>query len=167
MKLFLNEIHAFFIKIINFLIGFLLSSMVIIVFLNVIFRYFLKNSIAWSEEVSRMMLIWLVFLGAIMAYINNEHLGLDILIKAFHKRIARLLTILADILIMYALAIVLIGGIQMTSDSFASGWVSSAVPVLYGYVYLIVPISAFLMLTESAIKLVKDFINYPNFLKGE
>lgn len=167
MKLLLNKLHTIFIKIINYSIGFLLSGMVVIVFLNVIFRYFLNSSIAWTEEVSRMMLIWLVFLGAIMAYIHNEHLGLDILIKAFPKKIAQLLIILADILIMYALAIVLIGGIEMTNDSFASGWVSSAVPILYGYVYLIVPISALVILIESLLKLITDIINCLKLLKGE
>ena len=167
MKFNFNNLHSAFIKLINFFVGLILTGMVITVFCNVIFRYFLNASIAWSEEVSRMLFIWLVFLGAIIAYVNSEHLGLDIIIKLFPKKITQLLIILADILVFFALVIILIGGIEMTKDSFASGWVASAIPIPYGYVYLVVPISAVLLLIETFLKCIKDIMFYVNSVKGE
>lgn len=162
----LNYFHNILIKVVNFLIGFMIAGMVIIVFSNVISRYFLNASIAWSEEISRWMFIWLVFLGAIMAYVNNEHLGLDIIIKLFPKKITQLLIILADVLVLIVTAIMLKGGIDMTADSFASGWVSSAVPIKYGYVYLAVPLSMAILLIEIIVKLAKDMIGFTEMLKG-
>ncbi len=61
-------------------IGLLPGLMVIIVFSNVVARYFLNSSLAWSEEISRFMLIWLAFLGSYLAFVRNEHLGLDLLV---------------------------------------------------------------------------------------
>ncbi len=143
-------------KVINFIIGIMLAGMVVAVFGNVIFRYFLNAALAWSEEVSRFMFIWLAFMGSIIAYIRNEHLGLDIMLKVLPPIGARIMVVVADALVMTALVIMTHGGIVMTADSFASGWVASAVPIPYGYVYMAVPLAAGLMLIESIIKLLSD-----------
>jgi len=134
----------------------MLAGMVVVVFGNVIFRYFLSAAIAWSEEVSRFMLIWLAFLGAVIAYLRNEHLGLDIMLRVLPPLGARVLALVADALVVTVLVIMTRGGIVMTVDSFASGWVASAVPIPYGYVYMAAPIAAGLMLIESIIKLLTD-----------
>jgi TRAP-type transport system small permease protein len=146
-------------KTIAFLIGILLAGMVILVFGNVVARYFLNAAIGWSEEVSRFMLIWLAFLGAILAFIKNEHLGLDILIKYLPEKASKVLIVAADIFVLIALVYMTNGGIDMTKDSLASGWVSSAVPIPYGFVYMIAPISSFLMLVECLLKTGSDINN--------
>lgn len=151
-----HTLHSGFEKLINFIIGVMLAGMVIAVFGNVIFRYFLDAALAWSEEVSRFMFIWLAFMGSVIAYIRNEHLGLDILLKVLPPIGARIMVLIADTLVLIALVIMTYGGIVMTADSFASGWVAAAVPVPYGYVYMAVPIASGLMLIESIIKLVSD-----------
>ncbi|HUL00679.1 MAG TPA: TRAP transporter small permease [Nitrospirota bacterium] len=166
MKTTFQDVHAGFVKGINFFIGFLLAVIVLIVFCNVLSRYVINASLAWSEEISRMMFIWLAFLGAITAYVNNEHLRLDIFIKIFPNKTSQFLTLVADIVVFLALTVCLKGGIDMTVDSFESGWVSSAVPVPYGYVYLAVPVCAGLMLVESIFKIIKDIKNFIDFVRG-
>ena len=42
----------------------LLAAMSVIIFVNVAMRYLTSQSIEWSEEVARHMMIWLTFLGA-------------------------------------------------------------------------------------------------------
>mgnify|MGYP000981630895 CR=1 FL=1 len=152
-------------RVLNTVIGIMLASMVVIVFGNVIFRYFLNTSIAWSEEVSRFMLIWLSFLGAVIAFMKNEHLGLDILVKFLPPIASKALVVFADVLVIFALAVMTKGGIDMTVDSFASGWVSSAVPIPYGYVYAVAPISSGLMLLESILKTFVDSATLASALK--
>ncbi len=152
----LDTFRGGFEKAVNFMIGTMLAGMVVVVFGNVIFRYFLNAAIAWSEEVSRFMLIWLAFMGAVIAYLRNEHLGLDILLNVLPPRGARIVAVLADALVVTALVVLTKGGIEMTADSFASGWVASAVPIPYGYVYMAAPIATGLMLLEAVLKLVSD-----------
>ncbi len=150
----------------NFLIGILLAGMVIIVFSNVIFRYFLNAALAWSDEVSRFMLIWLVFLGAVIAYMRNDHLGLDILVKYLPPLASRLLVVLADLLVLFILAVMTQGGLSMTTDSFSSGWVSAAVSMPYGFVYMVAPISTILMFLEGLLKLASDISAAVRIKKG-
>ncbi len=143
-------------KVLNVIISVMLAGMVIIVFSNVIARYFLNAALAWSDEVSRFMFIWLVFIGAVVAYMKNDHLGLDILIKYLPRKASQVLVLIADLLVLFALAVLLKGGMDMTLDSFASGWVSSAVQLPYGYIYMVGPISAFFLILEGLLKTATD-----------
>ena len=83
----LDKAYSILQKTIRFMLCVLLTCMVVIVFANVICRYYLNAALAWSEEVTRFMLIWMVFLGAVLAYVNDEHLGLDILVKSLPRRL--------------------------------------------------------------------------------
>jgi TRAP-type C4-dicarboxylate transport system permease small subunit len=54
-------------------------SMAFIVALQVFFRYVLNQSLFWSEELARFLLVWLTFLGATAAYRRKAHPGVDVL----------------------------------------------------------------------------------------
>jgi TRAP-type C4-dicarboxylate transport system permease small subunit len=60
----------------------LLAAMVALVFGNVVLRYGFNSGIAVSEELSRWLFIWMVFLGAIVGLREHAHLGVDSLVKA-------------------------------------------------------------------------------------
>lgn len=139
-------------KLLHYLVIVLLSGMVGVVFFNVIGRYFLNAAIAWSEEISRFMLIWLVFLGAILAYINDEHLGLDILVRALPKRAANVVSVIADLLILYAIGIVVKGGYSITMESW--DWTSPAAAIPYAYVYIIVPLCGAVLFLQTVLKMI-------------
>jgi len=53
--------------------------MLVVVVLQVIFRYVLNSSLFWSEELVRYLLIWLTFLGASCAYHRRVHPSIDVL----------------------------------------------------------------------------------------
>ncbi len=48
----------------EYVVSVLLVIMVVVVFLQVIFRFVIHASLPWSEELSRYILVWLSFLGA-------------------------------------------------------------------------------------------------------
>jgi len=140
---------------IKVVIGLLLVGMVVLVFMNVIYRYFLNSAIAWSEEISRFMMIWLSFLGAVIAFIHSEHLGLDLITKAVSPKVSRLMTVLADVLVLVALGMLVSGGYTLAYETMQSGWVSPATETPYGVVYMVVPFSAALLFLQAVIKLIE------------
>jgi TRAP-type C4-dicarboxylate transport system permease small subunit len=154
-------------KILNIVVAILLVMMSVTVFMNVIFRYFLNQAIAWYEEVSRFLLIWIVFLGAVLAYIRKDHLGLDVILYYLKPRAKQVVILLSDLLVIIALAIMVQGGFAMALDSLASGWVASSIPIPYGWVYMIGPISALLMLFQAIVKAIDDiFVTISVFQGG-
>jgi len=69
-------------QILKFAIAICLAAMVVLVFGNVVLRYAFNSGIAMSEELSRWLLVWLTFLGAIVALRQHAHLGVDTLVRA-------------------------------------------------------------------------------------
>jgi len=59
-----------------------LALMVLLVFGNVVLRYVFNSGIAVSEEISRWLMVWLTFLGAVVALREHAHLGIDTLVRA-------------------------------------------------------------------------------------
>jgi hypothetical protein len=52
-----------------------LAVMALAVFINVVLRYGFGSGIAVSEELSRLLFVWLVFIGAAAAYPRGEHMA--------------------------------------------------------------------------------------------
>lgn len=146
-------------KTLSYVVAILLVAMSAIVFGNVVSRYFLDTTLGWYEEVSRFLLIWIVFLGAVIALIKGDHLGIDLLSAIFPERICRMIVIFNDCLVLAALAVMCKGAWDMAIDSLQSGWVASSVPIPYGWVYMIGPVSAALMFIQTLIKIAGDIRN--------
>src|SRR4051794_3520866 len=50
-----------------------------IVFLQFFTRYVLNDSLAWTEEIARYALIWVVFIGGVMVTRRNTHIAVELL----------------------------------------------------------------------------------------
>jgi TRAP-type C4-dicarboxylate transport system permease small subunit len=154
-------------KILSWIVAVLLVGMSLVVFTNVILRYFFGMTIGWYEELSRFLLIWIVFLGAVIAFFKGDHLSLDIVLKIIKPKARRVVSAVADLLVVAALLIMIQGGFAMALDSLASGWIASSIPIPYGYVYMVGPISAILMLLQALIKTGEDLYGLAWIRKGE
>ena len=78
----LGKILDAYCRVLKFVIAICLGTMVVLVFGNVVLRYGFNSGITISEELSRWLLVWLTFLGAIVALRQHAHLGVDSLIRA-------------------------------------------------------------------------------------
>lgn len=92
----------------------LLTFMVILVFGNVIMRYIFDSGIIWSEEMSRYLFVWLVFLGATISFKENRHLGVDIITNLLPKHFKKILNVLCYVIIVFLLVLLFIGSWKMT-----------------------------------------------------
>lgn len=86
-----------------------LAVMGILVFGNVVLRYGFNSGIAFSEEISRLVFVWLVFLGSILASREHAHLGVDSLVKRL-PRGARQACILVSGVLMILMCVLLFWG---------------------------------------------------------
>lgn len=67
------------------------AAMIVVVVLQVVCRYLFNNSLFWSEELARMLLVQITFLGAAVAFRNRAHIAVDILAARLGFRSRRLL----------------------------------------------------------------------------
>ena len=68
------------------------------VFYQFFTRYVLNNSAAWTEEIARYLLIAVVFTGATIGVVKNNHIQVDFFYKFMPPRMARILATVVDVL---------------------------------------------------------------------
>ena len=75
-----------FIHITNTLMAVCLGVMALSVFVNVVLRYGFGSGVAGSEELSRLLFVWMVFIGATAAYPLGEHMAFTSLLELLRSR---------------------------------------------------------------------------------
>jgi len=108
-----------------------LALMAILVFGNVVLRYVFNSGITWSEEMSRFLFIWMTFLGAIGALKDNEHLGVDLFVKRLSTGAKYVVFTISNLVMFYALWLVLDGSIKMTILNVNSKAPATGMPLSY------------------------------------
>lgn len=68
------------------LLALCLLGMVVAVFGNVVLRYGFNSGLNASEELSRLLFVWMVFLGATLAYPAGQHMAFTSLVGVLRNR---------------------------------------------------------------------------------
>lgn len=85
-----------------------LGVMALAVFVNVVLRYGFGSGIAASEELSRLLFVWMVFIGATAAYPAGEHMAFTSLVGLLRRKPAAFAAMTALIRALVVLACVLL-----------------------------------------------------------
>jgi len=91
-----------------------LGLIVLLVFSNVVGRYALGTSFAGAEELSRLLFVWLVFLGAILTLRRRAHLGVELVQARLPRQARRVCAVITHGLTLYALYLFLVGSWAQT-----------------------------------------------------
>ncbi|MGR4871918.1 TRAP transporter small permease [Variovorax sp. LARHSF232] len=97
----MNKLIDGYCRLLDALIALALAVMVVLVFGNVVLRYAFNTGITVSEEVSRWLFVWLVFLGAIVALKEGSHLGSDMLVSRLPVLGKKICMVLGHALMLY------------------------------------------------------------------
>lgn len=113
-----------------------LGVMAVAVFINVVLRYGFGSGVAASEELSRLLFVWMVFIGATAAYPHGEHMAFTSLVGLLAKRPAafQAMTLLIRALVLLACALLGWGAWQqvvvgMDSRSVVLGYPAALLPL--------------------------------------
>jgi TRAP-type C4-dicarboxylate transport system permease small subunit len=81
-----------------------LAVMAAAVFVNVVLRYGFGSGIAASEELSRLLFVWMVFIGATAAYPAGDHMAFTSLLLPLRSKPRALAAMVALIRLLVVLA---------------------------------------------------------------
>lgn len=125
---------------------FLLSFLVIDVLWQVASRYLMKSPSSFTDELAGYLLIWVGLLGAAYVAGKGEHLAIDLLLqKSSPKRKLKLQMIISVVVILFAMAVLVLGGSWLVYTRFYLSVKSSALGMPLGVVYLVLPVSGVLI----------------------
>lgn len=106
-----------------------MAIMSLLVFINVVLRYGFNSNIGVSEELSRLLFVWLTFLGAISAFAKNSHVGVDTFIRRMSPRLRYVVSILSDVAMLFVCGMILLGCWRLTVLSADNYLPVSGIPV--------------------------------------
>lgn len=123
-------------RVAHILMALCLGVMAVAVFLNVVLRYGFGSGIPASEELSRLLFVWMVFIGAAAAYPAGEHMAFTSLAGLLARKplAFKLLTAVIRVLVMAACAMLGWGAWQqvvvgMDSHSVVLGYPVALLPL--------------------------------------
>lgn len=114
---------------------FILGLIVVIMFLQVFFRYALNNSLTWTEEITRFLFIWLVFLGTVINIRDRWNIGVDLLASLLPESYTRPLLMFDQLLVLAFLIFLVTSGFTWVFYSHGAYSSAVALPInlaLYG-----------------------------------
>lgn len=122
-----------------------LWGIVVIMGIQVIMRYVFKSSLKWSEEVSRYLFIWMVFIGMSYAIKQKSHMRIDML-EHFFPKLQKGLEFLADFCFFIFAAYMIGPGITVIKSLITTGQTSPAAEIPMYIVYTGLLVGFFLVL---------------------
>jgi TRAP-type transport system small permease protein len=91
-----------------------LAVMIVMVFGNVVLRYGFNSGIPVSEELSRWLFLWLVFLGATIAVREHAHMGSEMLLERMPAWLQKPTLVLGQLLMLWITWLMFSGSLEQT-----------------------------------------------------
>jgi TRAP-type C4-dicarboxylate transport system permease small subunit len=133
---------------------FLLSVLTVIVPVEVLLRYVFGKSLIITEELTRYVMVWVVFLASSLALKENLHINILVFVDKFHGRTRSGVSLLGQLLLLIFLLILIVEGI--ISLSFQMDQISPTLGIPLFWFYLAIPVGSALMIINLLPTMWKD-----------
>ncbi|CAM5199864.1 TRAP-type C4-dicarboxylate transport system permease small subunit OS=Ureibacillus acetophenoni OX=614649 GN=SAMN05877842_107133 PE=3 SV=1 [Ureibacillus acetophenoni] len=119
-------------------------AMVLVVFMQIVSRNLFSYSFPWVEELSKYLMIAVIFLGAGIGVQYGSHINIDVLFNRLSNKVKKYMQIMISILSIIFLMILLIYGIDVSNRTMVQSSTSLGIPM--GVFYYVIPIGAALFI---------------------
>lgn len=148
----MKKVYDIVLKLIGYIVIALMVAMLFVVVIAIIFRK-AGHSISWYDEFAGYILVWVTFWGAIIALERKRHIGFETLVEMMPMAIQRVVMSVVYSLIIFLNLILIKYGMKLTTE--LSGETAITLPVPIGYINVVIPLTASLMLILCLIQFVE------------
>ncbi len=128
--------------------------MTILLFIQVISRYFFHHSLTWTEELATILFVWMTYLGVAGAVTYRKHLKIDAFVSVVPFNVRRILLIISDIIFLVFALYIIFPMMRLVNNFADKDAVSSILKIPKAISYVIMPM-AFVL---TAIRLIQDIV---------
>ncbi|WP_440927501.1 TRAP transporter small permease [Candidatus Pelagibacter sp.] len=147
--------------------------MVIVILIQVFFRYVLNNALPWPDEVARFLMLWMTGLIAPSAYRWGGFVSIDLLERFLPKLISTLLALFLLIVSLFVLVI----GLELGFKHINAGWIfnsssikipfhligGKAEPIKLAWMYMSLPVGIIFLISVNIELILRNILT--NFTK--
>ena len=120
------------------------TVIVTMVTIEVVLRYIFSHSLIFTEELSRYMMVWIVFLGGAIAVRDGAHIRITVLENRLSVRMRQFFRVTAHGLTMIFLAVLTIEGLKILPRQLYQMCITIDISLFY--FYLAIPVGSILMI---------------------
>lgn len=132
----------------RFVLFVLIVALVATVSIGVVWRYALGSSLYWATEVPNFLFVWLVFLGAVVAYREKKHIAFTAILDRLSARGWRAPELAVHAIVLAFALFLLVTGAMVVNQTLDSP--SEALKLPLGSLYSVLPFAS-LMIAFDAI----------------
>ncbi len=125
-------------------------------FVNVILRYGFNYTLAWSEELVRIVIIYSTFVGASVAVKQGAMIKIDAIVQIF-PRLKPALTFYSNILMLVFACMMVYYGYQMTHLQLLTHQKTIIMQIPLVVVYSIMPLMGVMVFIRTVQVMIQDF----------
>ncbi len=142
----LQKVRRGFIRSVEVLLMVLVAVMTLTVLWGVFTRFCLGSQAAYTDELARVLLVWISMIGAALAFGQKAHLGVDYVASKLHPEARKTLSVIVQLVILsLALIVFVIGGWALSM-----GQMGQPLPTMpwltRGMVYISMPVGGVLII---------------------
>lgn len=125
--------------------SFLLAILVFCLGLQVFYRYVLGDAPTWTEELSRMCFVWIVYLGASLAAHHEMHVRVTAQYLLLPERLRVYMWVLADLLWIACNILFFVKGVHFVQHTMRFVEMTPTLHVSKHWIYMILPFTSALI----------------------
>jgi len=138
--------------------GALMLALIIDVAIQLLARNFIKVSVVWTEDVAKLLMIWMTFLGSPVVLYQGEHLVVDLIYAKVMPSKRKYIRLLSDLVITVFCVIVIRFGVVLCTNKVILGSVTAAAGIPRVCVYAALPVGMTAMALVSVNSLILDLL---------
>ncbi|TFG90962.1 MAG: TRAP transporter small permease [Candidatus Atribacteria bacterium] len=150
-----NALGNYLAKITIFVVIILAAIMVLTVLMGVFFRYVLRDSLGWTEELARYLMIWAALLSISIGIKDKEHVGIQLIIRNIPIKYARILNLLVNIIILIFLSVLSYKGMYIANKAIPQ--LSMGLGISMYWALLSIPVAGALAIIQQLIQIIMSF----------
>ena len=131
-------------RLVESLVILIAGLIVVIVTAEVTLRYLFSHSMIFTEELSRYLMVWIVFLGSALAIRDGSHIRIQILVNRLGLRMQQIVKLAAYGLIIAFLIFITVEGLKILPRQLQQMCITIDISLFY--FYLAIPVGSILMI---------------------
>lgn len=135
----------------------LMIGMVLFLFIQLVARSVFTHGFPWTEELAKICMIMLAYIGAATTSINGVHVNVTILSDALKGVAAKVVYVVQQLIAMFFVALIFIYSYPAMQTAAKS--VTTNTQINYAIIYAIIPISCVLMFFGHLAKIITQLVS--------
>jgi TRAP-type C4-dicarboxylate transport system permease small subunit len=134
-----------------------MTTVSLLVFGNVVSRYGFSYTPIWSEELSRFLVVWSIFIGVAIGVRKNQHIGVEAIIRFLPHKLKLASEVLLNLIGVVVLSILVINSIEFIQHTMEFEQLSPAMRIPMYIPYIAMPVGLSLSIIHFIHNIVKLF----------